>query len=203
MLRRKKEYHYEDVGERLRMLRGRRKQAEVAEVLGVTLRSYQYFESGERLPPLAMATKIAIYYDIPIGSVYEGNRFEGPAWEAPYLSIDIEKFLADLDKTLRAENRVWTDKEREFVEWATLFQRLRERRVEERAKLRKENRPLESMRNWLGIAWERASGDEKAWLVVQFKKAFPEYAEWAKDHGGTFFLDHLIEKEKKLKDREE
>ena len=42
------------------------KQPELAEKLGISLRAYQYYESGEREPQLSVLTTIADFYGISL-----------------------------------------------------------------------------------------------------------------------------------------
>lgn len=35
-----------------------------------------------------------------------------------------------------------------------------------------------AMVDWLSACWERASPDERTWMVVQFGKAFPDFSGW-------------------------
>lgn len=50
---------YSHIGNRLRELRGNKTQTEFANELNMTLRSYQYFESGERAPRMELLARIA------------------------------------------------------------------------------------------------------------------------------------------------
>jgi len=54
--------------EKLLQLRKERgmKQPELAEQLGISLRAYQYYESGEREPQLSVLTTIADFYGISL-----------------------------------------------------------------------------------------------------------------------------------------
>lgn len=54
-----KKYPYLDVGKRLEKLRKNLTQAEFAKKIGISLRTYQYYESGERLPPDPVLERIA------------------------------------------------------------------------------------------------------------------------------------------------
>lgn len=38
--------------------------------------------------------------------------------------------------------------------------------------------PIHNIKEWLDEFWANASDDEKAWLKVEFGRAFPEYKEW-------------------------
>jgi transcriptional regulator with XRE-family HTH domain len=41
-----------------------------------------------------------------------------------------------------------------------------------------EDIPKEKMKTWIDEFWQNASEDEKAWLRVEFQRAFPEFKEW-------------------------
>nr|WP_083520825.1 helix-turn-helix transcriptional regulator [Alicyclobacillus kakegawensis] len=60
-----------DVGNRHIVLQSARKrkgltQKQVADALGITLRSYQHYEYGERTPPLVKAMELARLLDLDI-----------------------------------------------------------------------------------------------------------------------------------------
>ncbi len=38
--------------------------------------------------------------------------------------------------------------------------------------------PKENIKKWLDEFWAKATDEERAWLKIQFEKAFPEYKEW-------------------------
>ncbi|QWR76686.1 helix-turn-helix domain-containing protein [Candidatus Magnetomonas plexicatena] len=46
-----------------------------------------------------------------------------------------------------------------------------------------ENLPREGLKLWLDEFWSGAKEDERTWLLVQFKKSFPDYAHWIEKNG--------------------
>ncbi|MBF0567537.1 MAG: helix-turn-helix transcriptional regulator [Nitrospirae bacterium] len=38
------------------------------------------------------------------------------------------------------------------------------------------------MQRFIGSYWEKADEEERTWLKIQFRKAFPEYIEWLETH---------------------
>lgn len=56
------------LAERLRELRGKKgiTQSQVAEYLGLKLRAYQYYESGEHRPEYEKLIALADYYDVTV-----------------------------------------------------------------------------------------------------------------------------------------
>ncbi len=60
------ENKYAKVGEKLKILRGKLSQSEMAKRLNVTLRSYQRYESGERPPPIRSLAELVEAYKIPL-----------------------------------------------------------------------------------------------------------------------------------------
>jgi transcriptional regulator with XRE-family HTH domain len=68
----KTNYPFRDVGKRLKQLRGKRLQADVASALDVTVRSYQRFELGERLPRVPTAAKMAEMYGVTVDLILYG-----------------------------------------------------------------------------------------------------------------------------------
>lgn len=63
-----------DIGERLRILRGSKSQVETAKLIGVPIRTYQRYESGERLPPSNVVMKIARAFDEAADWILTGNK---------------------------------------------------------------------------------------------------------------------------------
>ena len=55
-------------GERLKFLRKERKipQKDLAELLGISIRGYQFYESEDNEPNIKMLTKLADFYDVSI-----------------------------------------------------------------------------------------------------------------------------------------
>lgn len=60
----------EQIGERLRTLRGDRTLAEVADTLGVSSMAVSLWENGKRTPNDEMKTKIARYYGVTVTSIF-------------------------------------------------------------------------------------------------------------------------------------
>lgn len=57
-------------GEKMRMLRGNRTQAEVAERLGISPSTYASYEQGTRRPKDSMKIKIAEYYQRSVKFIF-------------------------------------------------------------------------------------------------------------------------------------
>ncbi|MGG1878829.1 helix-turn-helix transcriptional regulator [Paenibacillus cisolokensis] len=55
-----------EVGQKLVELRGERKAEQVANDLGIPVRTLKSYEQGERTPKDNLKTKIAHYYNVPI-----------------------------------------------------------------------------------------------------------------------------------------
>ncbi len=112
---------YEDVGEMLKHLRGNEPQRQTAETLGITLRAYQYIESGERLPRLSVVIKIAEKYKVSPYWIFSGRASMSPSEETLRFT-DVAKMVRELDRSLEREMRKASEREREFLDWAQLFQ---------------------------------------------------------------------------------
>lgn len=87
------EKKYELIGKRLRELRGSLSQTEMANKLDMPLRSYQYYESGERVPPMPILAEIARQHDKTVDWLLSGKS-ESESGESVSL-----KRQAELDYT--------------------------------------------------------------------------------------------------------
>jgi transcriptional regulator with XRE-family HTH domain len=172
---------YEDIGAMLKRLRGNKPKREVAEALGITLRAYQYLESGERLPRLSMIFKLAEINNVGVYRILQEIEFASPSWEA-LRPTDIVKMMHELERSLEREGRDPTKNEHDFLDWARLWLGDYEQKLQDRKERREANQPLEGIIRWLVEFWEKASSDDRTWLIVQLKRTFPEYDEWTKSH---------------------
>jgi len=100
-------------------------------------------------------------------------------------AADIERMARDLNRALKREKRAATGKEREFLDFAKEWREGYEAKLRYMKERGETNRPLEDVKRWLDEFWEKASSDDRTWLIVQLKRTFPEYDEWMKDHGGA------------------
>jgi transcriptional regulator with XRE-family HTH domain len=62
------------LGNRLRQLRGKRTQSEVAKTLGITRARYSHYENGRNEPDTEMLQKIADYYGVSIDYLLGGDE---------------------------------------------------------------------------------------------------------------------------------
>jgi transcriptional regulator with XRE-family HTH domain len=58
------------IGERLTVLRGDRKQKEVAAQLGISVSALSMYENGERIPRDNIKIRIAAFYNQPIYDIF-------------------------------------------------------------------------------------------------------------------------------------
>ena len=54
----------------LRIMRGERPQTEIADALKITSSYYSYIESGHRVPSLALAIRIAEFFQVPVETLF-------------------------------------------------------------------------------------------------------------------------------------
>ncbi len=55
----KSDFPHKSIGHRLKLIRGRKSQQDFSRMIGIHLRTYQRYESGERLPPFDIVSKIS------------------------------------------------------------------------------------------------------------------------------------------------
>ncbi|MHB8110900.1 MAG: XRE family transcriptional regulator [Syntrophorhabdaceae bacterium] len=82
-----KKYSY--IGKRLKDLRGSLSQSEMANRFNMPLRSYQYYESGERVPPMPILAEIATQYGKTVDWLLSGDlKLPATYTEGAELHID-------------------------------------------------------------------------------------------------------------------
>lgn len=59
-----------DYGEKLRVLRGSRTQAEVAEAVGISTSAYASYEQGTRIPKDSVKMRLAEYYRKSVSYIF-------------------------------------------------------------------------------------------------------------------------------------
>lgn len=58
------------IGERLKALRGKKTQEEVAQALGITQAAYSLYETGRRIPRDPLKKRIAEYYKRSVNTIF-------------------------------------------------------------------------------------------------------------------------------------
>ena len=82
----KKSFPYKAIGNRIKLLRGDgQTQAQFAALLGISLRAYQRYEYGERLPPFKILSKILNLCDVSMDWIFAGSNFVGDVDKLKYL----------------------------------------------------------------------------------------------------------------------
>jgi len=66
--------NWADIGERLKILRGSKTQTEFATEIGTTLRAYQYYEAGDRVPNIELLTEISKKYNKSVDWILKGTE---------------------------------------------------------------------------------------------------------------------------------
>lgn len=108
---------YLEIGQRLRELREQfSKQLHVeltqeycAQKIGVSLRAYQNYEAGERMPPGPALSKIASFYDVTVDYVLNGDE----QLLRQHLINKLEKTGFKMDTTLKEIFLIWRDLDEE------------------------------------------------------------------------------------------
>lgn len=65
-----KEVTAKETGERLRKLRASRRQADVAEAVGITTMAISQYEKGLRIPQDRIKVRLANYYNVSVESIF-------------------------------------------------------------------------------------------------------------------------------------
>lgn len=65
------------LGDRLKRLRGKRTQSEVAKSLGITRARYSHYENGRNEPDTEMLQKLADYYQVTVDYLLNGDDNDG------------------------------------------------------------------------------------------------------------------------------
>ena len=59
-----------NIGRKLRVLRGTKTMAEVAEAVGTSISAIAMYESGERIPRDEIKIALAKYYGVPVETIF-------------------------------------------------------------------------------------------------------------------------------------
>lgn len=70
----KKSFPYKEIGNKIKLLRGGQTQEQFAALLGISLRAYQRYEHGERLPPFKTISKISNLCDVSMDWISAGSN---------------------------------------------------------------------------------------------------------------------------------
>lgn len=65
-----KEVTAKETGERLRKLRASKRQADVAEAVGITTMAISQYEKGLRIPQDRIKVRLANYYNVSVESIF-------------------------------------------------------------------------------------------------------------------------------------
>jgi putative transcriptional regulator len=99
---------YSEIGKRLLHLRGDKSQSQFAKEMGVTLRAYQYYESGERVPHIHLLSKIADANNTTIDWILTGKVDVARARlrESVKRNVYVEELIELLEKSLEREEKL-------------------------------------------------------------------------------------------------
>lgn len=148
------------LGERLKELRNGVPQADFAKKVGVTANTVGRLERGENTPDAGYLNSVlALYPDI------------SPAWlltgEGPKKRSESGNSRVAEDHALR-----WSSPPRPKTVAAV------EKALSQQPAPSREDAPLELMKQWIDEFWRNADDDYRAWFKIEFKKRWPEFAEW-------------------------
>lgn len=100
----------QEIGARLRELRGEKPQTTVAEELGVGERTYQTWEAGDAKPSYRNLQRLAVYFDVGEDFILSGAPAAAPAKSPDVFSIapgrDIAAALAGLAEAIAQQNEL-------------------------------------------------------------------------------------------------
>lgn len=191
-----------DIGQRIKQLRGKQSQATVAKQIGTTLRAYQYYESGDRMPPIQTVANLASVFNTSIDWIVNGQTVLSDrerSTEQAYRLINLDQLLEKMEQSINREDRLlWKYGKDIPLSQKEEFYQSKEFLCELRSLLKNyygdlyaeqggidrqpaEDTSLTDIKLWLDHFWLRATPDEKTWFKVHFLKCFPEYQEWLQD----------------------
>jgi phage repressor protein C with HTH and peptisase S24 domain/DNA-binding XRE family transcriptional regulator len=99
---------YIDIGNRLKILRGKLTQSEFASDIGTALRAYQYYEAGDRVPPIELLTKISKKHNKSVDWILTGieDIEKYRVQEALARDVIIEELIDRLEHSVSREERL-------------------------------------------------------------------------------------------------
>jgi len=96
------------IGNNLKILRGKKTQSEFASDIGTTLRAYQHYEAGDRVPPIELLTVISQKYSKSVDWLLTGiediKKFR--VQEALARDVIIEELIGRLEKSVFREEKL-------------------------------------------------------------------------------------------------
>lgn len=102
---------YKEIGNRLRILRGKKTQLGFSSAFGTTLRAYQYYEAGDRVPPIELLTEIAKKYNRSVDWILTGiddiEKYRGQ--EALARNVIIAELIERLEQSVSREEKLICD----------------------------------------------------------------------------------------------
>lgn len=167
----------------------------------VSLRAYQNYEAGDRIPPGPVLSKMALFYRITTDQILTGEQYRSQHSFSDIIkriksreSINSDTKLAGLLGLERTEfdERKSTNSipYKELVAYserrgASLHFLLTGEGLDFDPTLR--TLPLElrddrinHMYAWIDDFWEKSTEEERAWFYIELQRAFPEFKEWIK-----------------------
>lgn len=150
------------IGERLKEIRSGVPQADFAKKVGVTTNTVGRLERGENTPDAGYLNNVlALHPDISPGWLLTG---EGPMKRSDTGSRVAERHALQ-----------WSSPPRPSTVAAV------EKALSHQTSPSLEDAPKELMKAWIDQFWRTADSDYRAWFKIEFKKRWPEFAEWLKE----------------------
>ncbi len=200
---------YAEIGQRIKELReqfSRESKVELSQQAAakrfhVSLRAYQNYEAGERIPPGPVLSKMALFYRVTIDHILTGEKHRSQHLfsdiirrikHRELISSDAKLAeLLDLDRTEFAERKrtnsipykelvAYSEKSRANLHFLLTGEGLDFNPEARRIPLELRDAQLYNVRKWLDEFWKKATEEEKVWLYVELQRAFPEFKEWIK-----------------------
>lgn len=184
---------FTSVGKRFKELRGNLTQKEFADKIKVPLRSYQRYESGERMPTINTLKNIAYICDTSTRWILTGETDKHPYKDignrlkeirlpidkstfAAWMGVSIQQYSKYEEGTIKPsiqQLKEIAEKRNISVKWILNGDKQTGHPININTEINKKN-----IKQWIDDFWQKASNEEKIWFKIQFQQAFPEYKSW-------------------------
>ena len=171
---------YLEIGKRLKILRGNKTQLDFSKEIETTLRAYQHYEAGERVPHIHLLTRIAQLCDTTTDWILSGklNIEKARVVERSKAAIYLEDIVEKLEEVIKREEKVlYTGVRDQAPAYGIEESKLNEKQF------------LQILRGWIGQSKEEQR--LKSWMLPDSTKKLLDNVVEILESGNEVMIDAL------------